>query len=54
MFGVTESMGPGGEVFISGELFVNDSGFVPVPAALPLFAAGIGLLAGYRRQRSSS
>lgn len=46
MFGVSEDgTGPGGEILISGELFVNDFTVVPLPAAFPLFMAGLGLVA---------
>lgn len=54
MFGVTmdSATGPGGELLISGELFVNEFAPVPLPAAFPLFAAGLGLMGVSRRRRA--
>lgn len=45
-------LGPGGETLISGELSVNDFAPVPVPAALPLFVAGLGLLSRWNRRKA--
>ena len=50
MFEVTQSIGSGGELLISGELFVNDFTVVPVPAAFPFFVLGLGIVSGFIRR----
>lgn len=50
---VEPGTGPGGEILLSGELSVNDFAVVPLPAAFPLFAAGLGLVAVFRRRKDT-
>lgn len=50
MFEVLESTGSGGETIISGDIIVDELGTVPLPAALPLFVAGFGVLGLFRRR----
>ncbi|MEQ8662168.1 MAG: hypothetical protein RLW62_15240 [Gammaproteobacteria bacterium] len=54
MLAVTQSEAPGGGLMISGDLTVDETGAVPIPAALPLCGAGLALLGALGRKRRNA
>jgi len=50
-FSVIETGTPGART-VTGEVVLDEIGTVPLPAALPLFTAGFGLLGLFQRRRT--